>query len=562
MDEMLLNRFSNCIFNYSGLQITAAQYSSLKLFLEKKAKENGKSLEDFCETICQNLEHETSQLISEDLIISDLAEAFAVQNQNNAIHEKNKKILHEIVNFITVNETYFFREEKQFDFLQNEIFPKYMGKKMNIWSAACSTGEEPLSLLSHSRSCNIDSTVYATDIDQIVLQKFKRGQYTNNSFRKDGAKYHHILAPYITKKDENFVFIDKKLINSVKTVQFNLTSGKNPFPEVPEKMDLIFIRNVFIYFDVETRKKVLKFLSSMLKEDGILLFSISEIASIDDYVIPKDLIKINSQDVYYFRHKTAEELKNDVSAGGSSQILSTNLHKNSFIENNSDGKNSSSLISAAAGVSVSGIGCGNGNNSHQAISATDAAKEYLQKIRENKESKDSKDKKVSEKIDTASQNVSQKAKTSLNVQIQGQELPQNQELQKESVSVEQVFKSVCNHISNQDFGTAKQLTLQLKAEHKTFQFYIQGYIAYQQDEKTEAEKLFSAAEVMGKDFWPAYFYHGLVLKDVGKQDKAVFCFKKCCEILETTSTPFKYNFLLDSFNPSYIYSLCHKLQND
>ena len=80
--------------------------------------------------------------------------------------------------------------------------------------------------------------------------------------------------------------------------------------------------------------------------------------------------------------------------------------------------------------------------------------------------------------------------------------------------------------------------------------------------KTEAEKLFSAAEAMEKDFWPAYFYHGLVLKDVGKSEKAIICFKKCCEILESKSAPLKYNFLLDSFNPSYIYSLCHKLQND
>lgn len=559
IDEKLLNRFSECIFNYSGLQITAAQHSSLKLFLEKKAKDNGKSLEDFCETICQNLEQETSQAVSQDLITGDLAAAFDVQNQNIAIHKKNKKILHEIVNFITVNETYFFREDKQFDFLHNVVFPKYMGKKMNIWSAACSTGEEPLSLLIHSRSCNIESTVFATDIDQIVLQKFERGQYTNNSFRKDGAKYHQLLKPFITKKDENFIFIDKNLINSVKKAQFNLTSGKNPFPEVSEKMDLIFIRNVFIYFDVETRKKVLKFLSSMLKEDGILLFSISEIASIDDYVIPKDLIKINSQDVYYFRHKTAEELKNNISTGSSCQILSTNsVYQKNSAENAADGKISNPLISVAAGGNGNGYGIGNGNNAQQTMSATAAAKEYLQKIRENKEEKDSKEKQVSKNVDIALQ----KENISLHAQIHEKTQLQTPKNQNEQVSVEQVFKNVCNHINNQDFGAAKKLTLQLRAEQKTFQFYIQGYIAYQQDEKTEAEKLFSAAEAMEKDFWPAYFYHGLVLKDVGKSEKAIICFKKCCEILESKSAPLKYNFLLDSFNPSYIYSLCHKLQND
>ena len=182
----------------------------------------------------------------------------------------------------------------------------------------------------------------------------------------------------------------------------------------------------------------------------------------------------------------------------------------------------------------------------------------MQKIRENNQEKEAKENQMSKKIDT----TLQKEKSSLHTQMHSQLQTQNQEFQKELISVEQVFKNVCNHINNQDFSAAKQLTLQLNPEQKTFQFYIQGYIAYQQDEKTEAEKLFSAAEVMEKDFWPAYFYHGLVLKDVGKQDKAIFCFKKCCEILESKRNPLEYNFLLDSFNPSYIYSLCHKLQND
>ena len=88
MNEQLLKRFSECIFNYSGLQITTAQYSSLKLFLEKKAQENGQSTEDFCETICQNLEQETSQAVSSNLIIGDLAEEFAEQYKNDAIHKK------------------------------------------------------------------------------------------------------------------------------------------------------------------------------------------------------------------------------------------------------------------------------------------------------------------------------------------------------------------------------------------------------------------------------------------------------------------------------------------
>ena len=64
-----------------------------------------------------------------------------------------------LINLVTVNETYFFREEKQFDFLKNEVFPKFMGKKLTIWSCCCSTGEEPISLLTLALSMNLDVTV-------------------------------------------------------------------------------------------------------------------------------------------------------------------------------------------------------------------------------------------------------------------------------------------------------------------------------------------------------------------------------------------------------------------
>lgn len=504
MNKELLRNISEVIFNFSGLQVLESQYSSLDLFLQKKAAESNTTFEIFCENFCKNLKKEQTNLLNSTESSNDFCVPNILSDKNKTEPENCKKILSDIINFITVNETYFFREEKQFDFLKNIIFPKYMGKKINIWSAACATGEEPLSLLVLAENCNLDVNVYATDIDKSVLQKFKEGKYTSNSFRKDGSKYHNLLQPFFTQ-DDFFYYFHKNIIDKIQISQYNLISEKRPFPNFSEKMDIIFIRNVFIYFDIETRKKVLNFLSSQLKDDGILLFSISEVASIDNYIIPDKMEKVDYQDVYYFRHKN---------------------------RNN-----------AVLGNNVMPV------RKEKSIKPISGAKEYLQKIKENKKNA------MSEKSDTKKHIKIKTTETEKSVFDSKKE-------NSNSLSVEQIFADICDYINKRDFEAAKKHVLKIKSDKKTYQFYMQAYIAYQNDEKTEAEKLFTVAEMMGKDFWPAYFYHGLVLKDVGNEEKAAVCFKKCREILDKKSNSSEYNFLIDSFSPSYIYSLCYKFQKE
>ena len=88
-----------------------------------------------------------------------------------------------------------------------------------------------------------------------------------------------------------------------------------------------------------------------------------------------------------------------------------------------------------------------------------------------------------------------------------------------------------------------------------------GYVEYHADNRAAAETLFASAESICPDFWPAFFYHGMVLRDMGRMDHAVGCFSKCKTLLSgfggqrgADSVP--YDFTLDSFSPSYIYSLC------
>ena len=129
-----------------------------------------------------------------------------------------------VINLLTVNETYFFREEAQFDFLREKVFPKYMGRDLSIWSCCCSTGEEPISLLALALSMNVNLTIYASDIDDTALSRFKNGCFSVYSLRPDGKKYHKLLEPYSKKEDKEICF-RKEFINRIHIFKFNLSGG-------------------------------------------------------------------------------------------------------------------------------------------------------------------------------------------------------------------------------------------------------------------------------------------------------------------------------------------------
>jgi chemotaxis protein methyltransferase CheR len=91
---------------------------------------------------------------------------------------------------------------------------------------------------------------------------------------------------------------------------------------------------------------------------------------------------------------------------------------------------------------------------------------------------------------------------------------------------------------------------------KKYSYFMQGYIEYHADNRTEAEAFFSNAESLSDDFWPAFFYHGMLLRDLGKIGPARSCFSKCRKIIMDFGNQNPYDFTLDSFSPSYISSLC------
>lgn len=466
MKEQLLEDVKKKVFDFSGIIISAPQRETLIKYIKEKANQSGISVDNFC----QNLTPGTAEM--DDLI-----------------------------NQVTVNETYFYREARQFNFLAKNIFPKYAGKKMNIWSGACSTGEEAISLLTMALSFGIDATVYATDIDDKVIAFLKKGVYSNFSFREDGNEYHNLLDPYCVKNDKIYTF-NSALIDRIKVFKYNLTSNEDlPFKE---KMDLIFLRNVFIYFDIDTRKKVCSKVCDKLNSDGLLFFSMSEVGTLDNRVLPDYIAKVNYNDVYYFIHKTAVE-----------SLSSQNIITRFETYGEKPKVNQLSAIIAA--------------KSAERKTKNSTARTRILSQNSNNETK---------KMD-----VGNIVKT-------------------ETSDIHKIFTAVSECINKKDFENArKHIATITEIENKVFKYFFSGYIEYHDDNKTEAEKLFSSAEMIKNNFWPAYFYHGLVLKDIGKDEKSKYCFKKCKEILDALKDSNPYNFILDSFSPSYIYNLCSTLQN-
>ena len=178
------------------------------------------------------------------------------------------------VDLLTTNETYFFREIKHFQFLQNKILPHHDNRRFRIWSAACSSGEEPYSLAMlladelGKRPWEID----ATDISSRVLSLAQKGAYPIEAREKIPDDY---LIKYCLKgvrSQQGTLLIDKKLRQRVKFRHLNLNGTWPP----RDPYDVIFLRNILIYFDTPTKKKLVDRLAQQLRPGGYLMVGHSE----------------------------------------------------------------------------------------------------------------------------------------------------------------------------------------------------------------------------------------------------------------------------------------------
>lgn len=186
-----------------------------------------------------------------------------------------------LMEILTTNETYFFREPYQLAAFTDEILPELTERKrsrgertLRIWSAGCSTGEEPYSiamlLLERGYGRNWQIEIIGTDISQRVLQHARRGIYGNSAFRATEESYRDRFF----QEQEGGYRIADEVRELVTVSQLNLFDGGRL--ALLGKVDLIFCRNVIIYFDLVAKRKVIDSFHRMLVPGGFLLLGHSE----------------------------------------------------------------------------------------------------------------------------------------------------------------------------------------------------------------------------------------------------------------------------------------------
>jgi chemotaxis protein methyltransferase CheR len=213
--------------------------------------------------------------------LSGMKEYYHLVTQPDQQHERAV-----MIDCITTNETRFFREPRHFDYLSQQVFPRWHQEatagqrptRLRIWSAGCSSGEEPYSLamlaLKHfpaEQGWNLE--ILGTDISTRVLEKGRRALYPIEKMKDIPQEY---LRAYMLKgrgDDKGFMKVSAELHRVVRFARVNLHADSYPLQGF---FDLIFCRNVLIYFDQKSKEKVIKGIVRYLSPSGLLFVGHSE----------------------------------------------------------------------------------------------------------------------------------------------------------------------------------------------------------------------------------------------------------------------------------------------
>lgn len=185
----------------------------------------------------------------------------------------NKDMFEEFVNYLTINVSEFWRNPEQWKVLENEVVPdliKRNGKTLKIWSAACSTGDEPYSLVMLlSKFMPLSNIkIYATDIDKQVLEKARAGLYNEKSLAGLPVEF---KEKFFTKVGLSNYQINDEIKRCVEFKEGNLLEDK-----YPTNMDMIVCRNVLIYFTDDAKNEIYRKFNESLKPHGYLFVGSTE----------------------------------------------------------------------------------------------------------------------------------------------------------------------------------------------------------------------------------------------------------------------------------------------
>lgn len=242
------DKLSNFIYTYYGIKMPPIKRVMLQSRLHKRLK--ALKIDNFTQYIKY---------------------VFSTDGQDEVVH---------MIDVVSTNKTDFFREKTHFDFIRDEILNKnlYRGKSINLWSSACSSGEEVYTLSMTLEDYllqdpGFDYQILGTDISTLMLEKATKAIYKAESIDiipKHLKKRYFLKSKQQTKQT---VRVIPKIRNKVSYRRINLI---DPTYYLPFKFDIIFCRNVLIYFDRKTQEQVITKLLTFLKPGGYLFLGHSE----------------------------------------------------------------------------------------------------------------------------------------------------------------------------------------------------------------------------------------------------------------------------------------------
>ncbi len=200
---------------------------------------------------------------------------------------QNSDELENLIDVLTLNVSHFFRNALMFEVLRKKIIPDILSRKeknnensIRIWSAGCSRGEEPYSValiikhILNTKNSNLQVKIFGTDIDEKSLEEAKAGNYKPYYLKNVKCD---VLNKYFNA-NLGFYTLDDDIKNMVRFSFFDLVDKKTSFPSesIYGGFDIVFCRNVLIYFEPETQRVIFNKLYNALNTDGYLILGEAE----------------------------------------------------------------------------------------------------------------------------------------------------------------------------------------------------------------------------------------------------------------------------------------------
>jgi chemotaxis protein methyltransferase CheR len=196
---------------------------------------------------------------------------------------KNPMLERAVAEAMTINETSFFRDSRPFELLRTDLLPQLIearrsARTLRFWSAACSTGQEAYSLAMLLREHfptlgGWDICIEGTDLCAEVVERAQAGRYHRIEMNR-GLPARFVVR-YFDRVGEDWV-VKEPMSKMCNFRQANLCGPQLPFRRASDRFDVIFLRNVMLYFSQETRKELLAYIHRLLASDGILFLGSSE----------------------------------------------------------------------------------------------------------------------------------------------------------------------------------------------------------------------------------------------------------------------------------------------